>query len=186
MPRDRPGGGSSFVRTRALSSELVRQLTNVRDMVEVAEEIQGQLDRLTVARPELLPPQPRRALLVDLADRNVLDEALVERALSRVCDHRFLPRCGTRSTESSAGRNLMLFAESSEARRRFASVLVRAGRRQRGTHVSFRQLWSAIAFAITAGKKGNPPSMSNCPKARLALGHTPSITLFVRVDVDFC
>jgi hypothetical protein len=131
--------------------ELLQEMANASNLADFAEELRGQLDRLTVARSDMLPKPPRHVLLIDLADRNVLDEGLVERALSRVCDHRFLPR-GTRSTESSAGRNLMLFAESSEARRRLASVLVRAGRRQ-GMHISFRQLWSAIAYAITAGKK---------------------------------
>ena len=132
--------------------DLLKEMPRVSILVDHEQELRGQLGHLVVSRGDLLPPAPKLVLLVDLADRNVLDETLVERALKRVCDHRFLPRTGTRSTETSAGRNLMLFAESSAARKRFAGTLVRAGRRF-DQHVSFRQLWSAISYAITAGKK---------------------------------
>lgn len=133
-------------------TELLAEMSSDGQLSRLELELRGQLGRLVGAREDLLPPSPKHAVLVDLADRSVLDERLVELALSRVCDHRFLPRSGTRSTETSAGRNLLLFAESPATRRRLATVLVRAGIRY-GHHVSFRQLWSAISYAITAGKK---------------------------------
>lgn len=132
--------------------DLVRELDKDNSLQSRAQELRAQLGRLIASRTSELPQAPERVALVDLADRNVLDVALIERALQRICDHRFLPRCGTRSTETSAGRNLMIFAESSTARRRLATVLVAAGKRF-DEHVSFRQLWSAIAFSLTAGKK---------------------------------
>jgi hypothetical protein len=118
-----------------------------------AGELRRQLGHLVAPRKTELPAEPKHAVLIDLADRSVLDVELIERALHRVCDQRLLPRCGARSTETSAGRNLMLFAESEVARRRLAQLLVSAGRTLDKKHISFRQLWQAIAFAITGGKK---------------------------------
>jgi hypothetical protein len=113
-------------------------------------EISGQLGRLLAYRPEDLPAPPTRALLVDLADRNVLDEVIVEAALSRVASEEFLPDL-PEAHETSAGRNLSLLRQSEICRRRLAGALVAAGRRA-GGHITFRQLWGAVAFALTRAR----------------------------------
>lgn len=124
-------------------------------LAERARELQMQVGHLTVARRADLPPPPTRAVLVDLADRNLLVEANIERALERVCDYSFLPtELGMKASQTSAGRNILLLAGSAVARRRLARVLAIAGRR-RGGHFTFRQLWQAIAFSITGGKAPN-------------------------------
>lgn len=133
----------------------------LRDFLAVAEadptvrsrasELSTQLGRLTLTTADELPARPREAWLVDLADRNVLDQNTVEQALKKVCDADFLPSVGLRTTDSSVGRNLLLFGDSDECRRRFAHLLVHAGRRL-DQHITFRQLWACISYALTAGK----------------------------------
>lgn len=132
--------------------ELLRELVDVAGLSDERRELEGQLGHLLVHRNEDLPPVPRRVLLVDLAERSVLESDLVEAALSRVANEEFMPDIGFRSTETSAGRNLLLLRQSSVCRQRLATVLITAGRHCED-HVTFRQLWAAIAFAITKGKK---------------------------------
>jgi hypothetical protein len=135
--------------------ELLQQAATVPALLERAAELRAQVGHLTVARQEDVPPAPRLALLVDLADRNLVVEANVERALERVCSYDFLPNeLGIRASQTSAGRNVLLLAGSKVARRRLARLLAIAARR-RGGHFTFRQLWQAVAFAITGGKAPN-------------------------------
>lgn len=135
--------------------ELLAQAAKLPQLAGRAAELRGQVGRLTVARVTDLPPAPERALLIDLADRNLVAEANVERALERVCDYSFLPsELGIKASQTSAGRNILLLAGSSVARRRLARLVAIAARR-RGGHFTFRQLWQAIAFAITGGKAPN-------------------------------
>jgi hypothetical protein len=132
--------------------DLLRLVEGVPTLTARASELKLQVGRLTVARREELPPPPRLAALVDLADRSLLVEANIECALTRVCDYSFLPaQLGFRASQTSAGRNILLLAGSQLARQRFARLLALAGRR-RGGHFTFRQLWQAIAFALTGGK----------------------------------
>lgn len=115
-------------------------------------ELRGQLGRLLVRRVELLPPEPRFSLLIDLADRNVLDQDLVDSALLRLANERFLPVVGDYdSADTSAGRNLLLLRQQPECRRRLCGAIVAAGRRC-GEHVTFRQLWAGISFALARAK----------------------------------
>jgi hypothetical protein len=131
--------------------ELLEQATALPALASRARELRRQLGSLVVRRKRDLPPEPREAALVDLADRSVLDPALIERALARVCSQDFLPSLGHLSMESSAGRNLLLLAQSEEARRRLARILSLAGQRS-AQHVTFRQLWACIAYGLTGAK----------------------------------
>lgn len=114
-------------------------------------ELSAQLGRLLVSDPVTLPFEPRKAALVDLADRSVLEMRLIEDALGRVCDRQFLPPLGAQSTACAPGRNIMLLARSRDVRGRLARVLA-VGGRALGEHVTFRQLWQAVSLAITGGK----------------------------------
>jgi hypothetical protein len=135
--------------------ELLDRASGVDALATRAAELRQQLGRLTVARPAEIPPPPRAAVLVDLADRNLIEECTIERALSRVCEYGFLPTAlGLKASQTSAGRNVLMLAASDTARRRLARTLAIAGRR-RGGHFTFRQLWQAIALAITGGKAAN-------------------------------
>ncbi len=135
--------------------ELLAYAIKLAALTERARELQAQVGRLTVARRAELPPQPKRAVLIDLADRNLVVQGNIERALARVCDYGFLPsQLGIKASQTSAGRNILLLAGSEVARRRLARLLAIAARR-RGGHFTFRQLWQAIAFAITGGKAPN-------------------------------
>jgi hypothetical protein len=114
-------------------------------------ELAQQLGHLVGARREEMPAPPEYVTLIDLADRNVVDRRLISRCLARVCHFDYLPDLGHRAAETSAGINLALFIHAPEARERFGSLLEVAGRRL-GAHVTFRQLWGTISFALTAGK----------------------------------
>lgn len=141
-------------------------------LADRARELRAQVGRLTVARADELPAEPRHAVLIDLADRNLLVEANVERALTRVCNVAFLPtELGIRASESSTGRNILLLAGSAIARRRLARVLSIAGRR-RGGHFTFRQLWQAIAYALTGGK-GVQTLLNDLYSGNVGLGTYP-------------
>lgn len=131
--------------------DLLTQLSSVTTLSASAAELRRQLGALTVRRPEALPPEPRTAVLIDLAERSVLDPGLIERALARVCSERFLPELGHLSLECSAGRNLLLLIKWEATRQRLAQVLSLAGRRS-AQHITFRQLWACIAYGLTAGK----------------------------------
>ena len=119
-----------------------------------ARELSAQLGRLTLTNADTFPPRPEEAWLIDLADRNVLGSDTIEQALKKVCNSEFLPSVGLRTTDSSVGRNLLLFGESVECRARFARLVGHAGRRL-DEHVTFRQLWACISYALTSGKSEN-------------------------------
>ncbi len=97
-----------------------------------------------------VPTRPARALLINLADRNVLSESLIADAVARVCREAFAPDIGVFSAECSAARNLLLLQQNAP-QRRFAQLLALAGTR-RGEHVTFRRLWQAISLGITGAK----------------------------------
>lgn len=139
--------------------ELVAEAGAVPALEDRAAGARAQIGRLTAPRREDLAPTPSGVVVVDLADRNLLEPANVERALTRVCDYAFLPsELGVRASQTSAGRNIMMLAGNPAARRRLSAVIGIAARR-RGGHFTFRQLWQAIAFGITAGKAPNTLSV---------------------------
>ncbi len=113
------------------------------------EDVLRQLGRLITSSAAELPPEPSAAYVVDLADRELLDPAVIGEALQRVCKRTFIPD-GEWATESILQGSIDLFA-SEAARRRFGRVLTAAGRRS-GLHVSFRQLWAAVSYAICGGE----------------------------------
>jgi hypothetical protein len=129
--------------------EFVAALDGEPRLAAERAELSAQLRRLLVQRVADLPSEPKRVALVDLADRNVLDVGVIESMLARVSSEEFLPTF-PRAVESSVGRNLVAL-QHREVRARLARLLCAAGRR-RAEHVTFRQLWAAIAYAITAGK----------------------------------
>ena len=124
------------------------------EVLEVARaELASQLGAVTTARPEELPPRPSQVVLIDLADRNLLDAELLEDAIGVLCTPGFLPPLSfTIQNQTSAARNQTLLAYAPTAKRRLADLLAVAGRRA-GGHFTFRHIWSAIAFALTAAKK---------------------------------
>lgn len=131
-------------------TELLAAAEQVEELRPDAHELRSQLGCLTAVDPASLPPRPARVMLIDLADRSHLDIPLIEAALARVSNERFLPDLRGLEMDSSSGRNLDAL-QYPEVRRRLARVLSIAGRR-RGEHVTFRQLWSAISLAITGNR----------------------------------
>ncbi len=131
--------------------DLLATLREAPALAARAGELQGQLGRLVCAERSDLPPEPRDAYLLDLADREVVDQRLITRCLARVSTYSFLPKVDAEPTQTSAGQNIAMFAQTPEARERFAAVLEVAGRHLE-SHVTFRQLWSAVAFALTGDK----------------------------------
>ncbi len=115
-----------------------------------AEELAGQVGRLVASSDGELPPEPGRVVLIDLADRSVLDPALIRDAIKQICMPEFFPP-GLRGRSTSAGRNLAWLTQSPDANDRLSRLIAAAGRRL-GDHVGFRQLWAAISYAICAGK----------------------------------
>jgi hypothetical protein len=154
-------------------------LTDLIDVLEAEEatrggaaELRAQLGRLVVSHPADLPEEPQQTVLINLADRNLLTEDMVGAALKRVCNHQFLPS-GILSTETPAGQNITLLADP-DVRDRLAALLAAVGRRLEG-HVTFRQLWATISYAITAGKqsssqRGTPAGLGTYPLDFLASG----------------
>lgn len=139
--------------------ELLAQLSAVPALRDRAREVAAQLGRLVVAASEQLPAEPKMAVLIDLADRNLLESGLVQQAIRRICLADFLPRVPDYE-ELPAGRNLGMLLECEEARERLASLLVAAGGHL-GRHVTFRELWSTLAFALTAGKTAQAQLQEN-------------------------
>jgi hypothetical protein len=139
-------------------------------MSDTARELSGQLGRLVASSDAELPPRPTRAVLVDLADRSVLDPGLIQDALRQVCLLDFIPAV-PRGRETSAGRNVMLLSSSMDAAGRLATLLAAAGRR-RSDHVSFRQLWAAISFAVCAGK-ATSTMLGEISRMEDELGYSP-------------
>lgn len=132
-------------------TSLIPELVGLPSLSGRARELDRQLGRLVCARPEDLPAEPEGAVLIDLADRNVVDRRLVASCLDRVCTYDFMPDLGVESAETSAGINIALFVQAPAARARLGELLEIAGRRS-GAHVTFRQLWQTVAFALTGGK----------------------------------
>lgn len=130
---------------------LISALLEDSRLRERGEELSRHLGRLVSARADDLPAAPRKVALIDLADRNVADRRLISRCLERVCSFDYLPDLGAQAGETSAGANLALFIHAPEARERLGTLLEIAGRR-RGEHVTFRQLWGTIAYALCADK----------------------------------
>ncbi len=151
-------------------SELIDEAAQSEVLAPTAKELSAQLRRLVASERGALPHAPKRAMLVDLADRSVLDEVLVSRALARLCSEEFLPPLGNLSTECSAGRNLLML-QSADVRSRLARILALAGRRS-GEHVTFRQLWGAISCAVT-GAKTLATLRSELAKDSVGLGTSP-------------
>ncbi len=117
---------------------------------DAGRELADQIGRLVVSRPADLPARPDRTVLIDLADRNVVDPKLIESALCQVCLPDFFPD-SPRGRDTSAGQNLLLLSSSSGSTARLAALLAAAGRRCT-EHVGFRQVWAAISYAICAAK----------------------------------
>lgn len=128
--------------------EFIRAASSDDGLRECAWELGQQLAHRVESGD--VPTRPARALLINLADRSVLSEALITDAAARVCRDVFLPDVGVFTMECSAGRNLSLLQQEGP-RRRFARLLALGGMR-RGEHVTFRQLWQAISFAVTGGR----------------------------------
>ena len=149
---------------------LIFALRGESALEDAARELSGQIGKLVASSESELPPKPKRTVLVDLADRSVLDPGLIQKALQQICMPEFFPLL-PRSRETSAGRNLSLLSSSVDAAERLATLLASAGRR-RADHVSFRQLWAAISFAICAGKAA---STLNAEISRMEdeLGYSP-------------
>ncbi len=134
--------------------EFTAEASRCETLRHCIEDINNQLGRLTLTSHDEMPSMPRHAALIDLADRNVLDEKIIVAALTKICARDFLPNIGPRVFDSSAGRNLILFQESEDTRYRLARLLRLAAQRVQD-HVTFRQLWSCISYAICAGKAEN-------------------------------
>lgn len=150
--------------------ELIDEGAQVPALRTIGAELREQLRKLVVSERSALPRPSESVMLIDLADRSVLDERLVIAALTKVSSEDFLPNLGELSTECSAGRNLLMLQDP-EVRARLARMLVLAGRRS-GEHVTFRQLWAAIAYAVCAAKA---PSTLRVDYSRdqVGLGTTP-------------
>lgn len=129
---------------------LVVHIMKEPDLAERGREIRGQLGRLVMSSPDELPPPPRQVVVIDLADRALLSTKLIADALRRVTTPEFLPE-GANARETSAGRNIDILGQASGAPERLARVIALAGLRS-GEHISFRQLWAGLSFAICAGK----------------------------------
>lgn len=130
--------------------ELIELMRGEEGMRDVRADLDAQVGRLIADEARELPPEPRSVTLIDLADRSVLGTALIDGMLRRVSSDEFLPPIGAIAAETSAGRNLMLLQEP-EVRGRLARLLALAGRRL-GEHVTFRELWAAVAYAVSAAK----------------------------------
>jgi hypothetical protein len=158
--------------------ELLAALRQHTLLAETGAELSGQLGKLTAARPEELPPTPKQALLLDLADRNLLDEKILMQALARICHTRFLPPLSAAiQARTSAGRNLNLVAKSTDIRRRLAQLIVIAGRRA-GEHFTFRHIWAALSFALTGAKQ--PATLQNEHYSGLVGDDTFPLSLLTR------
>jgi hypothetical protein len=130
--------------------DLLPVLEAVPALQRTARELGEQIGRLVAARLEGLAQPPSEVVLVDLADRSVLDPGLIAKAIRQVTLPDFLPE-GTYARETTSGRNLQIFEQSEEAAERLARILSTAGQRL-GEHVTFRALWQSISYALTAGR----------------------------------
>ncbi|MGK3998915.1 hypothetical protein [Sorangium sp. So ce1024] len=127
--------------------EVMREDEGTRDL---SAELDAQIGRLITDDARRLPGEPRAVTLIDLADRSVLGVPLIEGALRKVSSEEFLPPVGAIAAETSAGRNLLMLQDA-ETRARLARLLALAGRRL-GEHITFRELWAAVAYAVSAAK----------------------------------
>jgi len=146
-----------------------------------AAELRGQLGRLLVSEVGSLPGLPATAVLVDLADRNVLDESLLTQALTRVATLDFVPG-GIAGLESPVGRNIRLLRGSETVRSRLASLIATAGRRL-GGHTTFRAMWQTISYAL-CGDGGASGATVGSPLDNLCSGHGRGHILGSAASVD--
>ncbi len=130
--------------------EVMRADAATRDL---GAELGAQIGRLVTDDAQRLPAEPRAVTLIDLADRSVLGVSLIEGMLRKVSSDEFLPPLGAVAAETSAGRNLLMLQDA-EVRARLARLLALAGRRL-GEHVTFRELWAAVAYAVSGAKHSN-------------------------------
>ncbi len=119
-------------------------------MPDVRAELDAQVGRLIADDASKLPAEPRAVAVIDLADRSVLGRSLIDGVLRKVSSDEFLPPVGAVAAETSAGRNLMMLQDG-EVRARLARLIALAGRRL-GEHVTFRELWATVAYAVCAAK----------------------------------
>lgn len=133
--------------------ELIQVMREDGAMRDLSAELDAQIGRLVVDDERRLPTEPRAVALIDLADRSVLGVSLIEGVLRKVSSEEFLPPVGPVAAETSAGRNLLMLQDA-EARSRLARLLALAGRRL-GEHITFRELWAAVAYAVCAAKAPN-------------------------------
>ena len=129
---------------------LLPHLARTPELAATGRELRDQLGHLVASSAGELPTEPREGILIDLADRTLLEPRLIEEALRRVSIPEFFPEAAN-ARETSAGRNIELLGEAPSACARLARIVALAGTRS-GEHVSFRQLWGALSFAICAGK----------------------------------
>lgn len=130
--------------------ELIEVMRDDGATRDLSAELDAQIGRLVTDDARRLPSEPRAVTLIDLADRSVLGVSLIEGLLRRVSSGEFLPPIGAAAAETSAGRNLLMLQDA-EVRARLARLLALAGRRL-GEHVTFRELWAAVAYAVSAAK----------------------------------
>ena len=129
--------------------ELLAEMRSSAILREHAAELQGQVGRLTAPRRASLAQRPKLSTLVDLADRNLADERLIHSAVRQASKSSFDPE-EEAGFGNSVSANMEIFFESEESPLRLARLLACAGRRL-GAHVTFRQLWAAIAYALCRG-----------------------------------
>ncbi|MBL8684851.1 MAG: hypothetical protein JNK05_37085 [Myxococcales bacterium] len=116
---------------------------------EIGRELRAQIGRLVCDDPAKLPSEPRSVVLVDLADRNTLSRQVIREVLRKVSSNDYMPAVPG-AAETAAGRNLLML-QSDEVRENLARILSLAGG-MTGEHVTFRELWAAIAYSISAAK----------------------------------
>ncbi|UQA57431.1 hypothetical protein [Polyangium aurulentum] len=133
--------------------ELIEVMREDNTTRELSKEIDAQIGRLVTDDAQRLPAEPHAVTLIDLADRSVLGVPLIEGVLRKVSSEEFLPPVGAVAAETSAGRNLLMLQDA-EVRARLARLLALAGRRLE-EHVTFRELWAAVAYAVSAAKTPN-------------------------------
>jgi len=133
--------------------ELIGVMSEDDAMRDLRAELDSQIGRLLTDDAQRLPAEPRAVTLIDLADRSVLGVSLIEGVLRKVSSDEFLPPVGAVAAETSAGRNLLMLQDG-EARARLARLLALAGRGL-GEHITFRELWAAVAYAVSAAKSSH-------------------------------
>jgi len=130
-------------------TQLLARMAAWPTLSDHGSELMAQLGRLVAPSPEELPAEPERVYLIDLADRELVSAAVVTDALQRVTKPDFVPAADWAENSIVHVANETLFGDASQ--RRFTRVLAMAARRA-NLHVSFRQLWATISFAMCGGE----------------------------------